>query len=185
MIPASTMAPDLLLELTGRYLEPHRHYHGIAHIAAMLDAGRTFPLDRVQTMAVWFHDAVYDPRSKTNEEDSADLARSRLLAGGWPVADCERVAAIVLDTKRHMPSRDESAAVLDLDLMSLALPWPEFAANTAAIRREYAHVADADFAAGRAAFFATMLQRERLYFTSWGAKLEASARANLRRAANG
>jgi len=184
-VTAAGHTADLLLELTTRYLEPHRHYHGIAHIAAMLDAGRTFPLDSVQTMAVWFHDAVYDPRSPTNEEASAELARTRLLANGWPAADCERVARIVLDTKRHVPSSPESAPVLDLDLMSLALPWPEFAANTVAIRREYAHVADADFAAGRAAFFATMLQRERLYFTPWGQRLEAAARENLRRAAQG
>ena len=40
---------DLLLELTRRYTEPHRHYHGLPHIAAMLAAGRTFPLDPVQS----------------------------------------------------------------------------------------------------------------------------------------
>jgi predicted metal-dependent HD superfamily phosphohydrolase len=184
-VDAAAVPPDLLLELTGRYLEPHRHYHGIEHIAAMLQSGRTFPLDAVQTMAVWFHDAVYDTRSKTNEEDSADLARTRLLAGGWSATDCDRVHRIVLDTKRHRPSSPESAPVLDLDLMSLALPWPAFAANTTAIRREYAHVADADFAAGRATFFAAMLQRERLFFTPWGAQFEAAARGNLRRAAGG
>jgi predicted metal-dependent HD superfamily phosphohydrolase len=53
---ASTHCPDeapamadLLLELTRRYTEPHRHYHGLPHIAAMLAAGRTFPLDPVQS----------------------------------------------------------------------------------------------------------------------------------------
>jgi predicted metal-dependent HD superfamily phosphohydrolase len=97
-------------------------------------------------------------------------------------ATVERVQRIVLDTKRHEPSFADAAPVLDLDLMSLALPWPEFAHNTAAIRREYAHVADADFAAGRRAFFAAMLQRPRLFHTTWGAHLEDAARANLRRA---
>lgn len=66
--------------------------------------------------------------------------------------------------------------------MGLALPWPEFTRNTAAIRAEYAHVSDAEFAAGRAAFFAAMLQRERLYWTPFGAGLEAASRRNLRRA---
>ncbi len=176
------MMTDLLLELTHRYQEPHRHYHSLEHIAAMLHAGRTFPLDDEQTMAVWFHDAIYDARSKTNEEDSAALAGDRLRTAGWPLERIQRVQGIVLDTKRHLPKTPAAAAVLDLDLMSLALPWPEFARNTEAIRREYAHVPDADFAAGRRAFFATMLQRERLFFTAFGATLEAAARANLQRA---
>lgn len=176
------MTTDLLLELTRRHQEPHRHYHSLEHIAAMLHAGRTFPLDDEQTMAVWFHDAIYDPRSATNEEDSAALAGDRLRAAGWSKERIERVQRIVLDTKRHQPSTAASAAVLDLDLMSLALPWPEFARNTEAIRREYSHVPDAAFAAGRQAFFATMLQRERLFFTPFGAALEAAARANLQRA---
>ena len=179
------MTTGLLLELTRRHVEPHRHYHTLGHIAAMLDAGRRFPLDDVQAMAVWFHDAVYDPRSKTNEEDSAALAGERLRAAGWSAPDVALVQRIVLDTKRHVPSCPEAAPVLDLDLMALAAPWPEFARNTEAIRREYAHVADADFAAGRKAFFAAMLQRERLYFTPFGQALEAAARANLRRALDG
>ena len=176
------MSTDLLLELTRRHQEAHRHYHSLEHIAAMLHAGRQFPLDDVQTMAVWFHDAIYDPRSKTNEEDSAALAGTWLQRAGWAPTAIAAVQSIVLDTKRHQPSSPAAAAVLDLDLMSLALPWPEFARNTEAIRREYAHVPDADFRAGRMAFFTTMLQRERLFFTPFGAPLEAPARANLLRA---
>jgi len=173
---------DLLLDLTRRYAEPHRHYHTLPHIAAMLHTGRVFPLDDAQTMAVWFHDAIYDATSKTNEADSAALADAQLTAAGWPRTEIERVGRIVLDTARHEPTSPDSAPVLDLDLMSLAAPWPEFEANTQAIRREYAHVADADFAAGRRAFFAAMLQRPRLFFTPFGAALEPLARANLQRA---
>jgi predicted metal-dependent HD superfamily phosphohydrolase len=179
------MTTDLLLELTRLYQRPDRHYHSLEHVAAMLHAGREFPLDDVQTMAVWFHDAIYDPRSKRNEEDSAALAGERLRTAGWRPEDIDRVQRIVLDTKQHRPTTPGAEAVLDLDLMSLALPWPEFARNTERIRAEYAHVPDADFRAGRAAFFAAMLQRERLYFTPFGARLEPLARANLLRASAG
>jgi predicted metal-dependent HD superfamily phosphohydrolase len=179
------MPNDLLLELTRRYLEPHRHYHSLEHIAQMLHLGRDLQLDDGQVMAVWFHDAVYDPRSRTNEQDSAALAKARLAAIGWPEPACARVAAIVLDTQTHEPSSPDSAPVLDLDLASLALPWDEFARNTVRIRAEYAHVGDADFAAGRAKFFQAMLQRPRLYFTPFGARFEAPARANMQRALQG
>lgn len=41
--------------------------------------------------AVWFHDAVYDPRSDTNEADSAQLAGELLTAAGLPAATVEKV----------------------------------------------------------------------------------------------
>ena len=179
------MPNDLLLDLTRRYLEPQRHYHTLEHVAAMLHAGRAFPLDEEQTMAVWFHDAVYDPQSQQNEMKSARLAGKWLARLGWQTESIERVGRIVLDTKAHVPTTAKSAPVLDLDLMSLAAPWPEFEANTAAIRREYAHVPDEAFTAGRKAFFGEMLQRTRLFFTDWGDRLEAPARANLERAIGG
>ncbi len=171
----------MLLELTRRYCEPHRGYHDIRHIAQMLTWGREVELDDAQVWAVWFHDAIYDPRSKRNEEDSADLARQMLADAGQPSAVIDTVAQIVLDTKSHKPTIPASAKVLDLDLGSLALPWSDFTANSDAIRREYAHVADADFNAGRQAFLTTLLQRPRLYYTPWGEAREATARANVKR----
>jgi predicted metal-dependent HD superfamily phosphohydrolase len=176
------MTAALVLQLTRLYLEPQRQYHGLHHITAMLQAGRAMPLDDEQTMAVWFHDAIYDPRSRTNEEDSAALAARALAAEGWRREAIDRVCRIVLDTKQHVPTTPGAAAVLDLDLMSLAAPWAEFAQNTARIRAEYAHLPEADFTAGRRAFFTTMLQRPRLFHTEFGAKLEAAARQNMLRA---
>ncbi|HEB53089.1 MAG TPA: hypothetical protein ENI87_07540 [bacterium] len=176
------MSSSLILDLTRRYQEPQRHYHTLEHIAAMLHEGRRFPLDEEQTMAVWFHDAVYDPTSDQNEQKSARLASKWLLKLGWDVPAVERVGRMVLDTRGHVPSTPQAAPVLDLDLMSLAVPWPQFEANTRLIRAEYAHVGDADFAAGRAAFFKKLLQRTRLFFTPWGETLEPAARSNLQRA---
>ena len=88
----------------------------------------------------------------------------------------------MLDTRTHEPSSPRSAVVLDLDLMSLAAPWPEFEANGHAIRREYAHVPDAEFTAGRTAFLGQLLQRPRLFHSPFGARFEAPARSNLERA---
>ena len=176
------MTTSLLLDLTRRYQESHRHYHTLEHVAAMLHQGRQFPLDDEQIMAIWFHDAVYDPKSDQNEQKSARLASKWLAKSGWEVEAIERVGRIVLDTRGHMPSTLQARAVLDLDLMSLAVSWPAFETNTQAIRAEYAHVPDADFAAGRRKFFVRLLERDRLFFTPWGETLEAAARANLRRA---
>ena len=173
---------SLLLDLTHRYQEPQRHYHTLEHVAAMLHQGRQFPLDDEQVMAIWFHDAVYDPTSDQNEQKSARLASKWLAKSGWEVDAIERVGRMVLDTRAHMPSTPQSEAVLDLDLMSLAVSWPAFERNTAAIRAEYSHVPDDDFSAGRRQFFTSMLERDRLFFTPWGMTLEEAARKNLRQA---
>ena len=176
------MSTSLLLDLTRRHQEPHRHYHTLEHVAAMLHEGRRFPLDEVQTMAVWFHDAVYDPASDQNEQKSARLATRWLVREGWDVEAVELVGRIILATRAHRPTSPEAAPVVDLDLMSLAVPWPVFEANTRAIRAEHAHASDEAFAAGRRAFFTSMLRRERLFSTDWGKTLEATARQNLERA---
>ena len=89
--------------------------------------------------------------------------------------DVARVQRIVLDTAEHRPTVAGSDLVLDLDLMSLAAPWPEFARNSERIRAEYAHVADAEFVAGRRAFLSALLQRQRLFHSPFGARWEAPA----------
>jgi predicted metal-dependent HD superfamily phosphohydrolase len=170
----------LLLELTRRYTEPHRHYHGLPHIAWMLDQARELALDDDQVLAIWFHDAVYDVLAVDNEERSAALAVERLTAAGLPEARIRKIERIVLDTKSHVPSIEASRLVMDLDMASLALPRAEFVRNGARIRAEYAEVEDHDFIAGRRAFMESILARERIYWTTWGAPLESRARENLR-----
>lgn len=179
-MPHGTFAPELLLELTRRYTEPHRRYHGLPHIAWMLDQGRALDLDEDQVLAIWFHDAIYDVPGPDNEERSAALAVERLVAAGLDGARVARIERIVLDTKHHVPSLEASKKVIDLDLASLALPRPAFERNSARIREEYAVVDDETFLAGRRAFMEAYLARERLFWTEWGAALEERARENLR-----
>lgn len=174
-------AASVLLDLTRRYLEPQRRYHALGHVSDLLTLGRDLKLSDEQVMAVWFHDAIYDPRSKTNEEDSAKLAEDSLLACGWDRPRAARVARMVLDTKAHRPSSPESELVIDLDLSPLAADWERFQVNTAAIRFEYAWIPEAEFWAARRAFFAVFLERPRIYWSEWGKALEPKARANLQR----
>lgn len=172
---------ELLIELTRRYTEPHRRYHDLRHIADMLLKGRGFPLSDEQVMAVWFHDAIYDPASKTNEIDSAELAVERLFQLGWEGARVKVVQQIVLDTKGHTPSIEASKPVLDLDLSTLAGSWEDYARNGANIRAEYASVPEADWLVGRRKWLESMLAKPALFHTDWGKGLESHARRNLAR----
>ena len=76
------LAVDAGRHLIHRWEEAHRRYHDVAHLAAVLDrvdelAGEAAHADVVR-LAAFFHDAVYDPRSATNEEQSAVLAETVL-----------------------------------------------------------------------------------------------------------
>jgi predicted metal-dependent HD superfamily phosphohydrolase len=60
-----------------RYCEPHRIYHRCTHLLRcfqQLDLAYTLIQDPdAVEMALWFHDAIYIPRSSENEKESAEL----------------------------------------------------------------------------------------------------------------
>ncbi|ONG53238.1 hypothetical protein BKE38_12705 [Pseudoroseomonas deserti] len=187
-----SVIPDAILaELRARYAEPGRAYHAWPHIAGMLSrAASLAPSDPVAfELAILFHDAVYDPRARDNEAQSAALMR-RLLAGHFDAALLDRAETLILATETHrLPVTEDAALVadaalfLDLDLAILASDAAAFAEYDAAIRREYAHVPEADYRAGRRAVLQTFLTRERIFFSdALGPEAEAVARDNLRRA---
>ena len=80
-----------------------------------------------------------------------------------------------------MTDSDEQL-IADIDLSILGKPLEEFDAYERAIRREYAHVIEHDFAAGRARFLRGLLARPRIYATeAFARRYEDSARRNLGR----
>lgn len=172
---------DLLLELTERYTEPHRRFHDLSHIAQLLLRGRALQLDAEQVMAIWFHDAIYEPGAHNNEELSAALAVERLTAAGWADGAIKKVERIVLDTARHRPSIDASRNVMDLDLSTLAGSWQDYWGLCVRLREEYGSMSDDQWTHGRRGFIQSMLDRDRIFCTRWAEPLEAQARANLQR----
>jgi predicted metal-dependent HD superfamily phosphohydrolase len=78
-------------------------------------------------------------------------------------------------------SRDE-ALVRDLDLLVFAAPPEIFDRCTDLIRREYGHLPDEVWRAGRARVLRGFLERPVLYHSGPLAGLEPVARANLGRA---
>ncbi|MGB9377835.1 MAG: metal-dependent phosphohydrolase [Mycobacteriales bacterium] len=182
-----TPAPVACAALLDRYAEPHRQYHTPTHLAAVLStvdslADVADDADLVR-LSAWYHDAVYDPRRDDNEERSAALAESDLASAGLAAPKCARVARLVRMTAGHLPPiGDTDAAVLcDADLAVLASPAPGYDAYVAAVRREYAHVDDADWRTGRGAVLRGLLEREEVFRTPPARAWEDAARDNLSR----
>jgi predicted metal-dependent HD superfamily phosphohydrolase len=165
--------------------EPHRRYHDLAHLAAVLGivgelASAATDPDAVR-LAAWYHDVVYDPQRSDNEQVSAERARAGLrgLVGEERLAEVER---LVLLTAGHDPADgDANGAVLcDADLAVLASPPEAYAAYASAVREEYGHLPDDVFAGGRAAVLEQLLALPALYrLPAVAERWTGRARANL------
>jgi predicted metal-dependent HD superfamily phosphohydrolase len=185
--------------VVGAWSEPHRRYHDLAHLAAVLGlvgelAGAADDPDAVR-LAAWYHDVAYDPQRTDNEEVSAARARAG-LRGLVPDARVDEVERLVLLTAGHDPVPDDAngAVLCDADLAVLAGPPDAYAAYASAVREEYGHLSDEEFTAGRTAVLEHLLALPALYRTPEAARLWADrAAANLtaeltllrRRAASG
>lgn len=176
--------------LLGRWAEPHRRYHDLTHLAAVLDhvdeLVRAEPrvgadVDAIR-LAAFFHDAVYDPARQDNEVGSAALAREVL--DGLDVAQLRirEVVRLVLLTATHDvdPADGDGAVLCDADLAVLAGDPESYAAYAVAVREEYAHVPEPLFRVGRTSILARLLEHDALFRTSAGrAWWEAAARRNV------
>jgi predicted metal-dependent HD superfamily phosphohydrolase len=171
--------------LIAAWSEPHRRYHGLAHLAAVL--GLVARLDEAATdpaavrLAAWYHDAVYDPTGQDNEVISAQRARAG-LRGLVPDERIDEVERLVLLTAGHDPGpEDANGAVLcDADLAVLAGPPDAYAAYASAVRSEYGHLSDEVFTAGRMAVLEQLLALPALYrLPAVAAEWTPRARANL------
>jgi predicted metal-dependent HD superfamily phosphohydrolase len=171
---------ELYGDLLQRYAEPHRRYHTRQHLAECFQR-----LDEIRhladrpadvELAIWFHDAVYDPRRDDNEQRSAALAGERLTDGA-------RVAQLVLATRHAAKPADADARVLvDVDLWILAAPRGRFDEYEAQIHEEYSWMPWPAYRRGRAKLIAGFLARDAIFSTPpFVERYEARARANLAR----
>jgi predicted metal-dependent HD superfamily phosphohydrolase len=164
-------------ELLARWSEPHRHYHNLDHLRACLDEVD----DPVTRLAVWGHDAIYDPRSSANEERSALLLSHLLHRCAVPVAQIAEAARLVRLTKGHAvePGDERGMELADADLNVLTRPWPSYLSYVDAIRKEYAHVSDELWRAARAAVLRGLLDLPAMFHLH--PEREEPARANINR----
>jgi predicted metal-dependent HD superfamily phosphohydrolase len=165
--------------------QPHRRYHDLRHLAAVLGlvgelAGAAADPAAVR-LAAWYHDVVYEPTRPDNEAVSAARARAGLR--GLVAEDrIDEVARLVLLTASHDPEPgDRNGAVLcDADLAVLAAPPEAYAGYASAVRAEYGHLSDEQFTAGRIAVLERLLALPALYrLPDVAAEWTPRARANL------
>ena len=129
-------------------------YHNVNHIIYMLtlydqafSAHLSVEDDRLMRWAIWYHDVVYDPSARDNEERSAEMAVRHFDGLG----DTDKLSALIMSTKKHNPVTDLQRMLVDLDLAILAGLPRDYYEYSSAIRAEYSVYGDDDYCRGRAA----------------------------------
>ena len=170
--------------LADRYAEEHRAYHDAEHVAECLAW-----FDRVRDLAerpaelevaLFFHDAIYEPLASDNEARSAEKLRQLAQEAEMPIEAVERIVGLIESTATHDAGSGDAALLGDIDLAILGASPARYARYEREVRREYAAIDDASYRLGRARVLRGFLERIEIYRTPrLAARLEAQARDNL------
>ncbi|MFT5168590.1 MAG: putative metal-dependent HD superfamily phosphohydrolase [Saprospiraceae bacterium] len=184
-------AKTLWEEIVQYYAEGRRAYHNLNHLYDLFKK-----LDKYQAevndlkaveLAIWYHDIVYDPMSKDNEERSAILCSKRLKTLGLSTSLKEKIYKLIWSTKTHAiedwkneADKKDNEFLLDLDLSILGSNGDKYEKYTSQIRREYNIVPSFLYFSGRKKVLKHFLEMDRLFKTnSFYEKYEKAARKNI------
>lgn len=174
--------------LLSAYAETHRAYHTSRHIDECLSL-----FDELKELcqrpaevecALWFHDAIYEPMSKSNEERSADWAAEFLSSSGAAPDVVDRIRSHIMATRHDaLPADADSRMVVDIDLSILGAEPHRYEEFERDVRREYRWIPGFIFGPKRATILQSFLDRPRIYQCEpMFARLEEQARGNVSRA---
>ena len=171
-------------DLVAAYAAPGRPYHNLAHIEDCLGKLAALPHlsageRAILTEAIWWHDVVYNPTRSDNEELSAQLAERDVAADMR-----DEVGRLIRLTKGHQvaPGDRLGAILISIDLSILGAEPARYDAYAAAIRKEFAHVQEADYRAGRAEVLRQFAARPMIFpDAAFALKYEQRARENIAR----
>lgn len=176
---------DLSDQLLAAYSEPQRHYHSQKHLAECLSL-----FGQVQHLAahpgevgiaLWFHDAIYDVRGKSNERQSADWALRVLRDANADTNVQQRVERLIMATRHDAtPTDGDQQLLVDIDLTILGSNPERFAEYDRQVRAEYSWVPGFIYNMKRKGVLKAFLSRPSIYNTSYfSERYEQQARINL------
>jgi predicted metal-dependent HD superfamily phosphohydrolase len=183
----ASAADDVFRRLRDAWAAEERRYHDVEHLADCLhelDGARVAPeLRDVAELAVWYHDAIYQPLARDNEARSAALLDEDAARLGIPreralvAAGCVCATAHLAGAAPREPAAD---LVIDADLSILGRDALRFMEFEYAVAEEYAAVSRTRFIVGRGRFLDGLLASPSIFRSEgFRALYEARARANI------
>lgn len=168
----SYFANSLWEEIETRYSEPHRTYHNLNHLYQMLgeyDLVSTELKDpEITLFALYYHDLIYDVTSKTNEDESANIAKERLSVLKIENERIKTCMEHILATKSHRLGdrcHPDTSYFLDIDISILGSEETKYYEYANNIRKEYSIFSDADYQTGRVQVLHHFIENIRLFHT--------------------
>lgn len=167
------------------YSESNRYYHNLSHLENLLfelQYVKPFIMDwNILLFSLYYHDVIYDVKSTSNEEDSAEYAAKvmRQLKISEPViSKCKQQ---ITATKLHQKERDTDLNFfIDADLSILGASREIYLAYTQQIRKEYSVYSDDIYIPGRKNVLNHFLNMKSIFKTGYFfEKYELIARLNL------
>jgi predicted metal-dependent HD superfamily phosphohydrolase len=187
-LAADRAAADAAWDVVVRhYAEPHRAYHNLSHIMALLRHADTERANinrpEVVELAIWFHDVIYDTQAKDNEQRSAAWTRHAMQTMRIESHLIASVEQCILATQAHevnSPRVIDLPLFLDLDLAILGAQEEVYHRYCQAIRAEYDWVPELAYRAARTEILNNFIERPALFYThTMAARYEARARHNI------
>jgi predicted metal-dependent HD superfamily phosphohydrolase len=188
-----------LQRLYNAYSEPQRTYHTLQHLEECLQHLDNYQLLHPSSnhtndddaldyslveIALWYHDAIYQPIAQHNERNSAQWAIDFLSRSGVSATVCEQVDGSILATC-HQQGHQQNAShnqqlLVDIDLAILGANRKRFQEYEQQVREEYKEIPRFIYRKKRRGVLQSFLTLPRIYNTQWFyAHFEQQAQQNL------
>ncbi len=171
-------------QLIVSYSEPQRFYHTLVHIEHCLSL-----FDKIKTrlhipealeLAIWYHDVVYKPGAKDNEQLSADLFMATtkgIFDDSLRNTVYQHIMATVHDESEI--KNTDTDYMLDIDLSSFGRPWPEFIRDSENVRLEMKSMPEDEYYQKMATFQNNLFARPKFFRSDYFYQhYESQARQN-------
>ncbi len=176
---------DIYHRLIKAYNEPQRVYHTLKHIDgcfAMFEKVKHLVENPdALALAIWFHDAIYELNADNNEQRSADWFM--VEANGLFDEELHKLVYAHIMATLHCGKRiqnHDSQLMVDIDLSSFGMPWPDFLRESENVRNERSDISDEEFYAKQCGFQKELLERPRFFQSNYFFEYyEKQARQNL------
>jgi predicted metal-dependent HD superfamily phosphohydrolase len=169
--------------VVARLNEPHRHYHNLRHVLEMWQwhkkySDGMFNPEMIASFCL-YHDAFCDPESKKNEARSADLWLRDCTGTQINLAEMVHTAITASIDHFHNHSWPCIRWCINLDLLRLGTPEPEFTQHGLDIRAEYGYLSDDQWLKKSAEWRAKCMAQPAIFAFPQFAEFERQARRNL------
>ena len=168
------------------YATPGWYYHTPAHIAHCLqrkdEIAHLLEDPNTVELAIWFHDVIYDMGASDNEARSAEFFVER-TAGKLSSCQAQRVVSHIHATiYPSQPTDPDAQFVVDIDLSSFSLPWPQFLRDSVNVRRELTTSDPYEYAEKQQSFLEMLCTAQPFFRTDFYLeRYEQQAQDNIRR----